>query len=475
MPKKLLLSCVLLALALAVIPAQAQLGAACRDSQYAGSRLVGGMYARVTPGSANNVRESASTSAALVAQIEPGQVVYITSAPVCAEGYVWWQVMFREPTSTDDFPFGYTVEGAPPLSDGDYWLEPVTQTLAVPQERTLITAENAAPLAPVAQAEFGMVNRLVWSPDGTHLAVNTVGATWVYDLTKPDTGPTRLTPYSYETNYTGAIAIGADNDAVLTAGGVQNAPNRPQIGAAYLWALASPDFAQFSFTEPESDFGYGGAAAVSPTFTQVAFAGGDGTIRVYDAFSGEETLALSGHTLVGALAYSPDGQFLVSVGTTGMMVSDTTARLWNAATGEQIVTLDLGEVLPFISFSGDSRLVALAVYSYADGTQRVHVLEATTFTTLYTLDMARGGIGGLSLNADGSLLAISNVYFDDALTVWDSALRLYEVASGAEVAALPVLANSGAVAFSPDGTLIAFAYEDPMFWGPNRVTLWALP
>src|SRR5690349_20890718 len=91
---------ILLLLLLALTSAQAQIAAACEDAAYAGSRLVGGAYARVLPGEANNVRESASTTAPLVGQIEPGQVVFVTSAPVCAEGYVWWQVMYRDPEST---------------------------------------------------------------------------------------------------------------------------------------------------------------------------------------------------------------------------------------------------------------------------------------------------------------------------------------------------------------------------------------
>jgi hypothetical protein len=58
---------------------------------------------------------------------------------------------------------------------------------------------------------------------------------------------------------------------------------------------------------------------------------------------------------------------------------------------------------------------------------------------------------------------------------WASAVHLYDLASATELSSLPIDAGVGTLSFSPDGTLLAFAYEDPLFWGPNRATLWAVP
>jgi hypothetical protein len=462
-------------LLLAVTSTQAQIAAACADPAYSGSRLVGGAYVRVMPGEANNVRESASTTAPVVAQIEPGQVVYVTSAPVCAEGYVWWQVMYREPENLDDFPFGYTVEGAAPLGEGNYWLEPAPQPITVPTATAPITAENVTQLQQVAQVEFGMVNRFAWSGDSSHLAINTVGATWVYNTTVADSLPTRITPYSYDTNYTLGIAFGADGDTVGTAGSEYTVPNAPMTGAAYLWSLSSPTEPITRIAGSENDFG--GAAAMSADLSRAAWVDQEGVIHIWDMASKAEVATLSGHTLVGSMAFSPDGQWLVSAGSGGMMISDTTVRLWNLATGAEQAMLDLGEMLPFIAFSPDSSMVAIPSY-FIEGdaaTQTVQLIDLASFAVTDTITLPGGGTNGLSFNADGSLLAVSNGFYNDAIGGWASELRFYDLTNdNTQVSSLLFTSNLGAVTFSPDGTKLALAYEDPLFWGPNRATVWAI-
>jgi WD40 repeat protein len=461
-------------LLLIVTSAQAQIAAACADSQYAGSRLVGGVYARALPGTANNVRESASTSANIIAQIEPGQVVYVTSAPVCAEGYVWWQVVYREPQSTEDFPFGYTAEGAAPLGEGSYWLEPAPQAISgIPQQRQPITATNISQLQQVAQVEFGMVNRFAWSGDSSHLAINTVGAAWVYDLTVAESLPVRITPYSYDTNYIQSITLGEDGDAVAVAGSAYSIPNAPMAGAAYLWSLATPDQPQVSFVESTNNFG--GAAAISPDGFRAAFADANGTIRIVEIGSGRVLATLEGHIFVGGLAFTVDGTQLVSIGGIGMMISDSTARLWDAANGAQIGLLEIGDLYPPLALSPDGKRIAIGRYNSATTTQGIQLINLKNFTEAEFIEVPLGGVIGVTFGVDSSLLAYSQSYFDDTQGAWASAVHLYDLASGTELSSLPINAGVGTLSFSPDGTLLAFAYEDPQFWGPNRATLWAVP
>ena len=60
----------------------------------------------------------------------------------------------------------------------------------------------------------------------------------------------------------------------------------------------------------------------------------DNTVRVWDAASGEELLVLRGHEgPVHAAAFSPDGARIVSGS------DDRTVRVWDAASGAELLVL----------------------------------------------------------------------------------------------------------------------------------------
>lgn len=72
------------------------------------TRLIVGDYARVLPGSANNVRDTPSTSGAKVGEI-PGEGVFeVLEGPVCAEGYTWYRVQYEDVNGSA--LIGWTVE-----------------------------------------------------------------------------------------------------------------------------------------------------------------------------------------------------------------------------------------------------------------------------------------------------------------------------------------------------------------------------
>lgn len=77
-------------------------------------RLQVGASARVTPGPANNLRETPDTNAAIIAEIPGGGVFKVLDGPRCAGGMAYWQVQYNGIV-------GWTAEGR----DGAYWLEPL--------------------------------------------------------------------------------------------------------------------------------------------------------------------------------------------------------------------------------------------------------------------------------------------------------------------------------------------------------------
>jgi WD40 repeat protein/predicted Ser/Thr protein kinase len=189
--------------------------------------------------------------------------------------------------------------------------------------------------------------------------------------------------------------------------------------------------------------------AFSPDGKQLASASQDRTAKLWDTATGQELLTLKGHTsLVHGVAFSPDGKRLASASW------DQTVKLWDAATGQELLTLrGHTEFVNGVAFSPDGKRLASASRD-----QTVKLWDASTGQELLTLKGHTEEVTGVAFSPDGKQLASASS---------DHTVRLWDAASGQELRALKGHTEEvTGVAFSPDGKQLASASHD------QTVKLW---
>jgi len=246
------------------------------------------------------------------------------------------------------------------------------------------------------------------------------------------------------------------------------------------------------------------ALCFHPDQDRLAASSTDGTIKIYEATSGRETISLPGHKLrVGSLAFSPDGKYLASGD--GLLSQATLEKnehevvIWDMTSGVAKHTL-FGHrgAIHAVAFSADGESLASASQ---DGT--VRIWNVTDGKALRVIQGHSQQVIGVAFSPTGRVLASASV--DNTIKLWnmssdpkghivcqhdravtcvafsrdsrrlasasaDRTIKIWDAKTGVSRAALKGHEDTvRSIAFSPDDSYLASVSSD------RTLRIWELP
>ena len=314
----------------------------------------------------------------------------------------------------------------------------------------------------------GGVSGVAFSPGGNVLA--TAGANGIVRLWNPDSGHAAGPSLRADSGVAGGVnAVTFSPDGRLLASADAN-------GTIRLWNLPAGTAAGGPIPAGSAAPG-GGVSEVAfiPTGKDLATAGSGKGLRWWDPVTGQALAsplraAPGPHDSVNAMAFSKDGR-LVAISGEDTASGDGFLRLWNLATGRSARASFGGRLrqpdgVDAVAFSPDGKLLASAGQGGTGAVGEVRLWSVMTGRAVsppLRADSGTGdGVRAVAFSPDGALLASAG---------GDGTIRLWKTAT-LQPAGPPLHADSPAmggvegVAFSPDGALLASA------GGDGTVRLW---
>ena len=187
--------------------------------------------------------------------------------------------------------------------------------------------------------------------------------------------------------------------------------------------------------------GYVTAVAWSPDGHHILTASNDGTARIWDATTGDNTLTLTHTNSLSVVAWSPDGHHIL----TGS--EDGTVRIWDAATGDNTLTLTHKASVTAVAWSPDARHILTVSRDRIARIWDVTTGDNTLTLTLTHTDWVRA----VAWSPNGHHILTASR---------DRIARIWDATTGDNTLTLTHTSWVRAVAWSPDGHHILTASED---------------
>lgn len=242
-----------------------------------------------------------------------------------------------------------------------------------------------------------------------------------------------------------AVAFALDGTSILSAGKDGTALLRDRATGREIRRFAFPSNSRLSSASLSRDGQYVALAGDAPFTGRLTFWGGTempGQVQLWDIASGQLRHTLEHQAEVSAIAFSPDGRYLLS-GTGNLRETDGQVILWEVATGKEVrrfaghssglIFKNLAGV-SHVAFSPDGRYALSASHD-----RTIAVWSIPSGQKVRTFDFRFPATQVAAFAPDGrSILCVRPVQVSSSWrgSSWRESLQLLEVVSGHEGQAL---------------------------------------